>query len=242
MHTLLAALFDGHELGDLAVLALPVIAMPLLSLRLRRVFAKTDAASFPRLFIYARSMAAQWLLVVCIAVLWLTRHRPLAALGLDVPLSMPGKAGLLVAALATVLLLGFVMRSLSKLDAAGRAKLAAKLDASKIAPRSRREAVVFLPVSLTAGVAEELLYRGFLFWFLVPSVGLAAAVVASAVIFGLGHLYQGWRGTLSTAAVGLVLGALFALSGSLWWIMALHALIDLQYCVVGWKVAAWRAG
>ena len=241
MHALFAPLFNGHELADLAVLALPVVAMPLLSLRLRRVFARTDAANFPRLRIYARSMLAQWLLVLCIAVLWLTRGRPIAALGLDVPLTPAGKGGLMVAAAATILLLAWVMRSLARLDGGKRAKLLAKIEASKVAPRSRSEAAMFVPVSLTAGISEELLYRGFLFWFLVPAIGLAAAVVASAGIFGLGHLYQGWRGALSTAAVGLVLGTLYALSGSLWWIMALHALIDLQYCIVGWKIAAWRA-
>jgi len=242
MLTLLAALWSGHELGDLAVLALPVAAMPLLSLRLKRVFAQTDAAHFPRRRVYVRSILAQWLLVVCIAVLWITRHRPFHALGLDVPPTPEGRAGLIVAAVATVLLLGWVMRSLAKLDGDGRAKLLARLDAAKVAPRTRGEAMMFLPVSLTAGIAEELLYRGFLFWFLVPAAGLVAAVLASAAIFGLGHLYQGWRGTLSTAGVGLMLGTLYALSGSLWWIMALHALIDLQYCIVGWKVAAWRAG
>ena len=242
MHRLLAVLLGGHELADLVLLALPVIAMPLLSLRLRGLFAGTDAANFPRRRIYARSILAQWLLVVCITVLWLTRDRPFAALGLDVPLTPAGKAGLVVAAAAAILLLAWLTRSLSNLDEEKRAKLLAKLDTAKIAPRSRSEAMLFLPVSLTAGIAEELLYRGYLFWFLVPASGLVVAVVASAAIFGLGHLYQGWRGTLSTAAVGLILGTLFAVSGSLWWVMVLHALIDLQYCIVGWKAAAWRGG
>jgi len=240
MHDLIASLLAGRELADLAVVALPLVAMPLLSIRLRRIFAGTGTDRFPRLRIYLRSMLAQWLLVVCIAVLWVTRGRNPRALGLDLPLTIPGKAGLIVAAAAALALFAYLFVSLAKLDAAGRAKLLAKLAPSKIAPRTRGEAALFAPVSLTAGIAEELLYRGYLFWFLVPATGFAAAVVASAAIFGMGHLYQGWRGMLSTAGVGLVLGVLYAVTGSLWWVMILHAVIDLQYSIVGFYVAAWN--
>jgi membrane protease YdiL (CAAX protease family) len=97
---------------------------------------------------------------------------------------------------------------------------------------------VFLLLSLTAGVWEELLYRGFLVGFLEPRAGLLAAVVLSSAIFGLGHVYQGRRGILNTGLVGLVFAGLYALTRSLWWLMLAHALVDMAGGVVAFRIAA----
>ena len=242
MHAILPAILSDKELADLVVLAIPLLAIPLLSLRLRRRFAGLDAARIPRLGIYGRSVISQWLLVACIAMLWWTRGRTPSALGLDIPLTMRGEAGLVVAAGLAVAVLAYWTYALAKLDTAGRQRFLAWLERSKMAPRSGAEALAFVPVAITAGIGEELLYRGFIFWFLVPALGLPATVVASAAVFGLAHSYQGWRGILSTAGTGLFLGLFYAVSGTLWWIMGLHAVIDLQYCVVGLFVARWNRG
>jgi len=242
MQQLVAEILAGKEPADLVVLAIPFVAVPLLSVRMRLKLGKTDPAHFPRLKIYARSVASQLLLVVCVAVLWWTRGRPFSALGLDLPLTFEGEMGLVVAATSAVVLITYLLSVLPRLDGERRARFLERLSQSKIAPRTPREALAFAPVALSAGISEELVYRGFLFWFLTPGIGLTASVAASAVIFGAGHVYQGWRGMASTAGVGLLLGALYAVSGSLWWVMALHALIDLQYCVIGLFVARWNRG
>jgi membrane protease YdiL (CAAX protease family) len=240
MPPVLIALLNGKELADLVVFAIPLIAMPLLSVRLRRRFAGIDSARIPRLRIYLRSVVSQWLLVACIAVLWWTRGRAPAALGLDIPLSAGGRAGLALVAGLAVVVLAYWTYVLAKLDAAGRGRFLAWLERSKMAPRTGAEAIAFVPVALTAGIGEELLYRGFIFWFLAPTLGLPWTVVISAVVFGLGHGYQGWRGIISTTGTGFFLGAFYAVSGTLWWVMGLHAVIDLQYCVVGQFVARWN--
>ena len=107
----------------------------------------------------------------------------------------------------------------------------------KITPRSRREFIVFLLVAITAGVWEELLYRGFLLWFLVPYVGLIAALVLSSLIFGVGHVYQGWRGIPRTAAIGLIFAIAYAWSGSLWWVMLAHTILDIYGGIISYMVA-----
>ena len=56
--------------------------------------------------------------------------------------------------------------------------------------------------------------------------------MASSVAFGLGHVYQGFKGVLMTTIAGLGLGLLFLLSGSLVPSMVLHALLDLQMVYV----------
>src|SRR4029077_19467647 len=67
--------------------------------------------------------------------------------------------------------------------------------AERILPQSSTELIPFIALSVTAGLCEEFLYRGFAMAALTR-VGLPVAVVIliSSVIFGLAHLYQGRAG------------------------------------------------
>lgn len=68
------------------------------------------------------------------------------------------------------------------------------LQFSFMLPLTGAERIWWIFVSLTAGITEEILYRGFLihYFFSAPFHGaLAVAVIVSCVIFGTGHLYQG---------------------------------------------------
>ena len=162
--------------------------------------------------------------------------RPFAELGLDWPVGLRGRVGFGLDAIAMILLTLQLAR-LRTLDADKLDKARATLKRIKIAPRSLGELAVFILVAITAGVWEELLYRGFLLWFLTPTAGLAGAVAISSAIFGLGHAYQGWRGALTTGLVGLVFALLYVASGSLWWLMLAHAMVDIYG-----GIAAFRLG
>jgi len=86
-------------------------------------------------------------------------------------------------------------------------------------------------ICITAGVCEEVVYRGFLLHYLhvLPfHLSLTWALVVASVIFGIGHLYQGALGAVQTALIGLVLGAMFLLSGNLLLPMVVHGLLDLR--------------
>jgi membrane protease YdiL (CAAX protease family) len=83
----------------------------------------------------------------------------------------------------------------------------------------------------TAAVGEELLFRGFVWTRLERLIGgpfaYIAALVLQAVLFGLGHAYQGMSGVLATSAVGFVLGLVrLAARRNLLPGMLLHAMID----------------
>jgi uncharacterized protein len=101
-------------------------------------------------------------------------------------------------------------------------------------PISNTERWWFAIVSLSAGICEELLYRGFLFGFLAGRMdgglhlGLPAAWLLSSLAFGTAHLYQGLPGILSSTFAGLALGLAAILTGGLAVPMVLHALLDLQ--------------
>ena len=102
-------------------------------------------------------------------------------------------------------------------------------------PNNATERAVWIVISLTAGICEELLFRGFLIRFLHESslaLPIAGALAVSSVLFGLGHVYQGRKSVITTTVGGLCFGLLFLLSGSLLPAIVLHALIDLQAAYV----------
>lgn len=94
-----------------------------------------------------------------------------------------------------------------------------------VSPRERRWWIV---LSLTAGICEELLYRGYLFHFIDAALGLVPAWLLSAAAFGVAHLYQGWRGIVPATLAGLLFGLLAVGTGSLALPIVVHVLVDLQ--------------
>ena len=95
-----------------------------------------------------------------------------------------------------------------------------------IVPRTPAEGNAFGFLSFTAGVCEEILYRGLLLGALSAVIGIWPAVVVSSVIFGLGHAYQGGTGILKTGLVGLAMALLTVFSGTIWIAALLHMVID----------------
>jgi membrane protease YdiL (CAAX protease family) len=86
-------------------------------------------------------------------------------------------------------------------------------------------------MSLTAGIEEEFIYRGFLFAYLTawqPGMPAAVVVALAGLVFGLGHLYQGAAGIVKTGTLGVLFGTLYWMTGSVWAPMLLHVVVDLS--------------
>jgi membrane protease YdiL (CAAX protease family) len=104
-------------------------------------------------------------------------------------------------------------------------------------PRTSPERRWFVAVCFSAGICEEIIYRGFLIRYLMtlPFLGsVLASVVVAALLFALGHTYQGWLGALSVTILALVFTALFFVTHSLWLPMVLHVLVDLRILLL-WR-------
>lgn len=105
---------------------------------------------------------------------------------------------------------------------------------SYLLPATHTERLWFAALSLSAGFCEELIFRGFLLRYLVGDlaihhgIGLLGAILASSLVFGLNHLYQGRSEILKTGFVGLSLACVAALTGGLALPILLHAAVDLQ--------------
>ena len=95
-------------------------------------------------------------------------------------------------------------------------------------PRHPIDLVLWVALSLSAGFAEELVFRGYLFLqfrALTRSTGLA--LIMQAVLFGVSHGYQGFRACATISVYGLVFGALALMNRSLRPGMIAHAWTDI---------------
>jgi membrane protease YdiL (CAAX protease family) len=98
----------------------------------------------------------------------------------------------------------------------------------RLVPHSAIDLTLFIPLSLCAGVIEEIVFRGFLQRQFAALLGnRAAAIVLQAVIFGVAHLYQGTIPVIHIVIFGLIFGTAAALRRSLIPGIIAHAAIDL---------------
>lgn len=106
-----------------------------------------------------------------------------------------------------------------------------------LVPFSRNEKLAWTGVSLTAGIAEEVIYRGVLFGLVFAWSGnFWIAAIAAAVLFAFAHLVQGWLAVLIVSVYGLLFQMLYIASGSLLTIILVHFIYDL---VAGLAIARW---
>jgi membrane protease YdiL (CAAX protease family) len=192
-----------------------------------------------KLALYASIVVSQWLLVVA-AVATARRHGlALADLGQswgEVRATLLVTGGLLVVygVLAAI--------SLTQLQKVTYGEMPAHLRrARKVLPGTRIESMVFVVVALTAGICEEILYRGWLVQFYGAAVGsIGFGVVLAGVNFGVAHAYQGPSGMAVTGALGIGFGMLFVWTRSLVPGQVLHAAVDLVNGIVAGRVLAKR--
>lgn len=155
-------------------------------------------------------------------------------LGLGAPRSWWLTAGLAIALGGLLLWSGMRLRPKAK-------KIREKVKGSgadAVIPSTLEEQRWLAGVSIGAGISEELLFRGFLFYYLVlwfPHINRLECALLTSLIFGMGHLYQGWKGVLSTGVVGLVFASLYMLTGNLLLPMIVHAATDSRALLIFWK-------
>lgn len=210
------------------LLVLVLLVMPILALASRRAQAGSTDAEMPS----TRALAAQTLVVQAILILlaWLALRAPGVSIAWRSEATLANACagvGVLLAALAA-----------AWLEARG------PLGPGDALRRKLRVIGAtdpwWLAVMVVAAMGEELAYRGVLTSFLADPVGLGLlpAALASALVFGLGHASQGWRGFAFSAGFGLAMQGLASLSGGLGLPMIVHLAYDLGAAAIGRRLAA----
>lgn len=189
--------------------------------------------------LYWSILAPEWALTATILWLWRAQGRAWPALFLSG--ATPWRLGVGLALAALLLGLLWTQRraifARPELLQVVRRKIA---HGEALLPHTEDERGWFAALAVTAGVCEELIFRGFVMWYFSVWTGPILALVISSAIFGLGHIYLGLGQVPKTGAVGAALGGVVLLAGSLWPAMIIHAAIDLNSGDLGFH--AFSAG
>ena len=178
-----------------------------------------------RLSVYRHAIAIQWGLAFAALGLWIANRRGWDWIGLA-PRFGWGLWGVILGMLVAGLAVARQRRqAMTDDDALERLRVRMRR-LEVMLPHTRGDLSLFFKLSITAGICEELLYRGYLIWYLSHWMEVYPAAGLASLLFGIGHLYQGVRGIFTTALVGAFLSAVYLLTGSLYPGMIMHALMD----------------
>jgi membrane protease YdiL (CAAX protease family) len=104
-------------------------------------------------------------------------------------------------------------------------------------PTGFTEVVMWILLSISAGIGEEIVFRGYMQnQFHAATRSIVAAVILQGAIFGLAHTYQGWKQTFVIAVLGILYGILAAWRRNLRASMIAHAWSDV---FEGWLRSLW---
>ena len=150
-------------------------------------------------------------------------------LGLKWQFGLANQIGLFL----TLLLAGYAWLSIKQIRSNQQARntfMEQIEGAAHLMPINLKEVRWFvLGVCISAGICEELLFRGYLIHFLGESMPVYAAVFLSSIAFGLPHIYQGVINALKTAFLGAVMCLIYLFTESIVLPIILHALIDIYF-------------
>ncbi|CAN5385095.1 hypothetical protein BH24ACT9_BH24ACT9_02190 [soil metagenome] len=228
--------FGPATLAALMVAGYLVLGEPFVGWVLHRRFeAAVGVAPGARRWLYGRLLLLEWgLVAIVLAVCMVAVRVGWSELGLRWPDRVGYVSGFVVVVILAVTVLSVRALRTGVLRDAGTGSAALR-SVGSLLPRTDHERRLFSAVAVTAGIAEEVVYRGFGFAVLaalLPSLPAWGLVLAAGAAFGLAHAYQGVAGILTTGLLGCVLAAVYLDTGSLLVPIVLHILIDLRFLAV----------
>jgi membrane protease YdiL (CAAX protease family) len=223
-HVLIAALF----------VALPIEGVYAIRQLLEQIKAGDPSA---RSKAYVKTITLQWALFAALVIAWLVCRRPWPDLGFRFGNSIGAAIGT-----AFLILVGVFVRmqhtAVRKMTDQQVAKFQERSsETAFFLPSTHRERVLFAMTAATAGICEELLCRGFVFWYLGHFMNPWLSLPVASAAFGLAHAYQGGKGIVRTGIVGAIFGALFVLTHSLLYPIIGHITIDMAALGIAKRLA-----
>lgn len=95
-------------------------------------------------------------------------------------------------------------------------------------PHTQSEYKHMVSLSYAAGICEEIIYRGFLFWFLSYYIPFYAAIILANLPFALSHLTStGLKNSTWAFLLGILFSIIYLYTDSLWGPIVLHTMIDM---------------
>ncbi len=225
--------FLDHGLVFIIAIAYPVAGVLGFRRLLRRVAA---GEKVNRTQLYRNTAISHWALFLICMAMWANMARPWSAIGLGLELDLWFGLG----AVLTILGIGALVMQIRQVNEATADELKRIRERfgnlAIMIPQSGNELARFYGLSVTAGIVEEVLWRGFLIWYLNQFMPLWGAALVSTIGFALAHAYQGLKHLPQITAVGAAFAALYLLSGSIWLPIILHAAVDILQGRLGYNV------
>ena len=179
---------------------------------------------------YLRTILLIGSLLLLLTASWLQHSRDIISLGLSLPTTPVALVGFAVGAAILLLLLVAV----AKVPLCGDA--CEQESPESILPRSANELWLFAAFSFVAGFGWEVLYRGFLLFYLIPIVGLPISVAVASVAYGTVHGVRDRRRLAGSVAFAFAFTIGYVLTGSLWWLVLIHIALPLAAMVMHGKM------
>jgi len=189
---------------------------------------------------YRTTILAQWAMGFALVVLWVAEGRSWNGLGFNLQTTGLGFWVSIVLAAACLLYLYLQLRQVSEGKQNAIQNFRDEVgDLVHLLPHDKQDLRHFYAVSITAGIIEELLFRGFLMWLMIQFMPLWAAFILGTLAFGFAHSYQGLKHLPPLLFFGAILMGVFVLSGSLWIPMLLHIFWDVLQGRMAYKAISY---
>lgn len=194
----------------------------------RRYLARIEAGHpANRVRLYVETMIMQWVFLAVVGITWWILGRPLSDLGFK---QLAG-SGLWGGIAVLAVIIGTLVYGWQSIKSASDEEKSKQLNGLgrmvEFLPHSNRDLRYFVCLSITAGIVEEIFYRGFVLWYLGSFIPLWVAVVVSSISFGIGHSYLGATGAVRAGLLGLGFAIYFVLTGSVWLPILAHIALDI---------------
>lgn len=178
--------------------------------------------------IYISGSFSLFVMGAVVMLVWLWFKRPLADIGLTQPVNFSSWWWIAIAFILIYLADSFITLSTKKeIDKA----IEDFKKRTPFLPTKKSELPEYLLLCFSAGVFEEIVYRGYLInycWYLFDGFNYQQmlSVFLPAFVFSIAHFYQGAKAVIKIFVLAVLFGYLFIFSGSLLVVMILHFLVD----------------
>jgi membrane protease YdiL (CAAX protease family) len=179
---------------------------------------------------YNVTLLILWGVTIVVGFVWSWAERPFDLIGFQHSLNWQT----LLAWIIAILGIAFSAVQLYSVNTntAAREKIKAQLDevgelTKLLMPKTDKEFNRSMLVGVTAGITEEIIFRGYLIWAFGSFMPTIVAGLVSIAAFSLLHLYQDKAGLIQVLGFAIVTTIMFLVSGSLWPVIVLHIGVDV---------------
>jgi uncharacterized protein len=186
-----------------------------------------DSSTKKRLY-RANSLSIGFSAMLIVGI-WLIYQRPLSALGFNLPRSVSNWA-LALTGLFLVLYIADIISSLY--PSSSRTETIEHWENNTpFLPTKPGELPMYFVMCVSAGLFEEIIYRGFFITYaekLFASYNYPGmwAVTLPAMVFSIAHIYQGHKAVFKILLLSFLFGLIYYLTRSLLIVVILHFLVD----------------